>query len=316
MIQTMASNKESEIIAAREASLIMDLQSTLQVAYEEAENLRVANKELEYLLALQGICTRIEDLLLCESLSREDRMKLEEMAKVGAQQLASQKASMNAHLLEKSNPSNANETPAFKTSDKREEKDKPNLKLANPTTKLEDIVGNEDTIHNAVENFRGAFNNPNYTIGYGSSRCAKTYLLYGPPGTGKTMCAEAIANEFGYVMIEVDSATLKDKWSGMYGLANKVYANIDSFYFLGNTEKNINYVFEVAYSVDKNVLVFLDEVDTLISSNDNIEDETSCSQFGIFLRRLVELLKRKNLNVVLCAASNRPDQLPRSFIER
>ena len=88
----MASNKESEIIAAREASLIMDLQSTLQVAYEEAENFRVANKELEYLLALQGICTRIEDLLLCESLSREDRMKLEEMAKVGAQQLASQKA--------------------------------------------------------------------------------------------------------------------------------------------------------------------------------------------------------------------------------
>lgn len=88
-------------------------------------------------------------------------------------------------------------------------------------------------------------------------------LLTGPPGTGKTMAAQVIAKDTGMDLYRVDLSQISSK-------------------YIGETEKNINKVFNEAAKAD--IILLFDEADSLFGKRTNIDNsndkhanaETAC----------------------------------------
>lgn len=129
----------------------------------------------------------------------------------------------------------------------------------------------------------------------------KGMLLYGPPGTGKTMIAAATANEMDGYFISADASSLMSKW-------------------LGEAEKNISKLFEMARSYSekegKPVILFLDEVDSLLGSRQNeIGGEVrSRNQFLTEMDGISS--KGKELMLYVIGATNKPWTLDWPFLRR
>lgn len=80
-------------------------------------------------------------------------------------------------------------------------------------------------------------------------------LLYGPPGTGKTLLARAVARESGSTLFLCSAANLTSKW-------------------MGEAEKLVRCLFRVAQERAPSI-VFLDELDALLSTRKSEEHEAS-----------------------------------------
>lgn len=80
-------------------------------------------------------------------------------------------------------------------------------------------------------------------------------LLYGLPGTGKTLLARALAKELGCYFIEVSIESLFSK-------------------YVGESEKLAAAVFSLAHKL-KDCVIFIDEIDALLSSRQNETGETA-----------------------------------------
>lgn len=76
-------------------------------------------------------------------------------------------------------------------------------------------------------------------------------LFYGPPGTGKTMSANALAKELNLELYKID--------------LNRVVSK-----YIGETEKNLNNIFEEAKK--SNVILFFDEADSLFGKRSEVKD--------------------------------------------
>lgn len=112
-----------------------------------------------------------------------------------------------------------------------------------------------------------------------------TLLLYGPPGCGKTILAEYIANQVGLPL---------------------VLARLDSLVssFLGNTSKNIRYLFE--YAKDHPCVLFLDEFDALAKLRDDIHELGELKRVVNSLLQNIDTLGAGN---ILIAATNHEHML-------
>lgn len=110
-------------------------------------------------------------------------------------------------------------------------------------------------------------------------------LLFGPPGCGKTMIAKAAAGECGVRFINVNLATILDKW-------------------VGNSEKAVSMVFKAARKHAPSI-VFLDEIDALGGSRETMQ---AGWEKKLISQLLVELdgLTSDNSHVMLLAATNAP----------
>ena len=129
----------------------------------------------------------------------------------------------------------------------------------------------------------------------------KGMLLYGPPGTGKTMLAAATASEMDGYFINVDASSMMSKW-------------------LGEAEKNVSKIFRIARTYaereGKSVILFVDEVDSLLGSR-NSEVGGEVRTRNQFLTEMDGVTsKGKNLMLYVVGATNKPWSLDWPFLRR
>jgi AAA+ superfamily predicted ATPase len=117
-------------------------------------------------------------------------------------------------------------------------------------------------------------------------------LLYGPPGCGKTHLARATAGEVQASFISVGISDILDMW-------------------LGNSEKNLHQLFELARSQAPCVL-FFDEVDALAANRHDLRQSAGRTVINQFLEEL-DGATRSNEGVLIMAATNAPWHLDPAF---
>lgn len=120
-------------------------------------------------------------------------------------------------------------------------------------------------------------------------------LLYGPPGTGKTFITKKLAEEIecGFV----------SKNMGEFGSS-----------YLHQTTKNIKDFFDGVKKIAENepIILFLDEIDSLLSARTNNVDSNKAEEVSQFLQEFNALEEAKNLIVIV--ATNRPDHLDSAIL--
>ncbi|MDK6028273.1 replication factor C large subunit [Ignisphaera sp. 4213-co] len=104
--------------------------------------------------------------------------------------------------------------------------------------KVDDVVNQEEAKAKVLEWFKKWPNTQK-----------KALLLYGPPGCGKTSLVEAIANEFGYELIEMNASDFRRK------------EDIERIALRASTAQSL-------FSSGKNKIVLLDEVDGIAAKED------------------------------------------------
>lgn len=105
--------------------------------------------------------------------------------------------------------------------------------------------------------------------------------FYGPPGTGKSMMAEAIAHSLDKKFYQVNYADLESK-------------------YVGETPKNIKYIFEKAMQEDA-VIVF-DEADSFMSKR--LTNITQSADYGVNLARSLMLMELEKFSGIVIFTTN------------
>ena len=117
-------------------------------------------------------------------------------------------------------------------------------------------------------------------------------LLYGPPGCGKTFVAKATAGEINAKFINIGLHDILDMW-------------------IGNSEKNLHEIFELARRNTPCVL-FFDEVDALGASRSDLKQSGMRHTINQFLAEL-DGVETNNEGVLILAATNAPWSVDPAF---
>lgn len=117
-------------------------------------------------------------------------------------------------------------------------------------------------------------------------------LLYGPPGCGKTFIAKATAGEINAKFIAIGLHDILDMW-------------------IGNSEKNLHEIFEVARRNTPCVL-FFDEVDAMGASRSDLKQSAMRHTINQFLSEM-DGVNADNDGVLILAATNAPWSVDAAF---
>jgi len=151
-----------------------------------------------------------------------------------------------------------------------------------PNIKFDDVAGLDEVKRAITIKMINPVKYPDKYKMYGK-KTGGGVLLYGPPGTGKTMIAKAIANEVGAKFYAVKGSDIVSKW-------------------VGDSEKNINSLFEEANKQDR-AIIFIDEMDSLIGKRG--VDTHNDKRVNEFLQQ-IDGFAGRNQNLLLLGATNRP----------
>lgn len=121
-------------------------------------------------------------------------------------------------------------------------------------------------------------------------------LLYGPPGCGKTLLAKALAKEAHCHFINLQLASLADKW---YGESQKLAAA----------------VFSLALKLQP-VVVFIDEIDAFLRSRQTSDHETTAMMKAQFMSLWDGLESDPSALIVVVGATNRPQDVDVAIMRR
>jgi MoxR-like ATPase len=124
-------------------------------------------------------------------------------------------------------------------------------------------------------------------------RFPKGILLLGVPGCGKSMCAKAVATEWGLPLLKLDPANLYDK-------------------YIGDSEKNFKRALQTAERMAP-VILWIDELEKAFAQGgDETDGGVSRRVFGSFLAWLQD----RRGDVFVVATSNDVSRLPPEFIRK
>ncbi|KAA0171528.1 hypothetical protein FNF28_00738 [Cafeteria roenbergensis] len=166
------------------------------------------------------------------------------------------------------------------------------------TVKFEDIAGLKHAKRAVVESVIWPMQRPDIFTGLRS--LPKGILLFGPPGTGKTLVGKAVAHSCKATFFSISASSLTSKW-------------------IGEGEKMVRTLFAVA-SVMQPSIVFIDEIDSLLQSRSESDNESSRRIKTEFLVQLDGAATKGDDVVVVIGATNRPQELDeaarRRFVKR
>lgn len=117
----------------------------------------------------------------------------------------------------------------------------------------------------------------------------KGLLLFGPPGTGKTMIGKCIASQCKATFFSISASSLTSKW-------------------VGEGEKMVRALFYLARTMQPAV-VFIDEIDSLLSQRSDNENEGSRRIKTEFLVQFDGAATTDSDNILIIGATNRPHEI-------
>lgn len=121
----------------------------------------------------------------------------------------------------------------------------------------------------------------------------KGILLLGVPGCGKSLCAKAVAMEWGLPLLKLDPSNLYNK-------------------YIGESEKNFKRAMQTAEKLSP-VILWIDEIEKAFSSVAGDQDAgVSTRIFGTFL----SWLQDRNGDVFIVATANDVQKLPPEFMRK
>ncbi len=120
----------------------------------------------------------------------------------------------------------------------------------------------------------------------------KGILLLGVPGSGKSLCAKAVAMEWGLPLLRMDPARLYNK-------------------YIGESEKNYRRAMDTAEKLAP-VVLWIDEIEKAFPPGDSEDSGVSQRVLGSFLTWMQE---RKG-DVFVAATANDIDRLPAEFLRK
>ena len=117
-------------------------------------------------------------------------------------------------------------------------------------------------------------------------------LLYGPPGCGKTLLSRATAGEIKATFLSIGIHQVLDMW-------------------LGNSEKNLHKIFELARQ-NTPAILFFDEVDALASDRATMKQSAGRNVINQFLAEMDGAIG-DNEGILVLGATNAPWQVDSAF---
>jgi len=120
----------------------------------------------------------------------------------------------------------------------------------------------------------------------------KGMLLLGVPGTGKSLCAKAVAMEWGLPLLKMDPASLYNK-------------------YVGQTEENFRRAMETAERMAP-VVLWIDEIEKAFAGSGEQDSGTSTRVLGTFLTWLQE----RDGDVFVVATANDVSKLPAELLRK
>ncbi|XP_040564102.1 fidgetin-like protein 1 [Lepeophtheirus salmonis] len=117
----------------------------------------------------------------------------------------------------------------------------------------------------------------------------KGLLLFGPPGTGKTLIGKCIASQSKSTFFSISASSMTSKW-------------------VGEGEKMVRALFAVA-RVHQPSVVFIDEIDSLLTARSDTEHESSRRLKTEFLVQLDGATTTGDERILIVGATNRPQDL-------
>jgi AAA+ superfamily predicted ATPase len=117
-------------------------------------------------------------------------------------------------------------------------------------------------------------------------------LLYGPPGCGKTLLSRATAGEIKATFLSIGIHQVLDMW-------------------LGNSEKNLHKIFELARQ-NTPAILFFDEVDALASDRSAMKHHAGRNVINQFLAEMDGAIGN-NEGILILGATNAPWQVDPAF---
>lgn len=162
----------------------------------------------------------------------------------------------------------------------------------------EDIAGLESAKSTFLEAIIMPLRRPDLFTGVRSP--PRGVLLFGPPGTGKTLIARSIASQAKAKFFSINPSSLTSKW-------------------VGEAEKLVKTLFAVA-AAHQPAIIFIDEVDSLLSKRSGNENESTLRLKNEFLIHLDGAASNEEVRLLVIGATNRPQELDeavrRRFVRR
>ncbi|AHM61083.1 Microtubule-severing ATPase [Flammeovirgaceae bacterium 311] len=164
-------------------------------------------------------------------------------------------------------------------------------RVERPRITFEDVGGMEAVKEEIELKIIRPLQHPELYKAYGK-KIGGGILLYGPPGCGKTYLARATAGQVKARFINVGINDVLDMW-------------------IGNSEKNLHQLFELARA-HKPCVLFFDEVDALGASRSDMRQSSGRNLINQFLSEL-DGLESDNEGVLVLGATNAPWHLDAAF---